>query len=146
MHDGEKVRFILVIDDNRDHVDTIQRVLNRNGKQYRLEAIAHSQHALDFLHRRGSYSDAPHPDLILLDLNLPGRDGRTLLADIKSHLHLKRIPIIVFTVSDHPEDILYSYTHQGNCYVVKSTDLTQLAAIVQQIEDFWLEIVTLPVE
>ncbi|MGP1387764.1 MAG: response regulator [Thainema sp.] len=146
MQTGGTKRFILVLDHNPEHVDTIQRSLCSSGKPYHLETIGDGDRALDFLHRRDPYSEAAHPDLILLDLNLPGRNGREILADIKTDSSLKRIPTIVFTVSDSDADILYSYTHQGNCYVVKSSDLEQLSQIVKRIEDFWLEIVTLPVE
>lgn len=146
MQTGGTERFILVLDHNPEHVDTIQRVLGSSGKPYHLETIGDGDRALDFLHRRGPYSEANHPDVILLDLNLPGRGGKEILADIKTDSSLKRIPTIVFTVSDNDADILYSYAHQGNCYVVKSSDLEQLSQIVKRIEDFWLEIVTLPVE
>lgn len=146
MQTGETDRFILVLDHNPEHVDTIQQTLQSSGKSYRIETIGDGDRALDFLHRRGPYSEADHPDVILLDLNLSGRDGKEILADIKSDSSLKRIPTIVFTVSESDADILYSYAHQGNCYVVKSSDLDQLSQIVKRIEDFWLEIVTLPMD
>lgn len=143
---GTEERFILVVDGNADHVDAIQRALNGGEGKYRLDAIANGQTALDFLHRREGFSNAPRPDLILLDLNLPGQDGHTVLTDIKADPHLKRIPIIIFTVSDREEDIFRSYAEQGNCYVIKASDTEQLCQTVKKIEDFWLEIVTLPLE
>mgnify|MGYP005846954019 CR=1 FL=1 len=139
-------RLILVVEDNPDHVATIQKAFSENASNHRLLAIASGAEALDFLNRRGQYQDAPRPDLILLDLNLPGKDGREILAEIKSNPHLKRIPIIVLTLSDREEDIFRSYSMQGNCYVIKSSDLDQLLHIVRRIEEFWLGIVTLPLE
>ena len=139
-------RFILVIDHNAAHRQTIQRVLQEQPGKYQFAAVENGLQAADFLHRQGEYSDAPRPDLILLDLDLPGKDGRALLTEIKADAQLKRIPTIVFTLSDDTADIFRSYADQGNCYVVKAADLEQLTHIVRRIEDFWLEIVTLPLE
>ena len=146
MRDSERERFILVLDKNPNHVAIIRRVLSGDEKKYHLEVIGDGHDALDFLHRREGYSEVALPDLILLDLNLPGRNGREILKEIKATPDLKRIPIVVLTISEREEDVLYSYAHQGNCYVVKSADLEELSSIVKRIEEFWLEIVTLPVE
>jgi two-component system, chemotaxis family, response regulator Rcp1 len=99
---------------------------------------------MEYLHQVGAYVKAPRPDLILLDLHLPGKSGREVLAELKASSVLKRIPIVILTTSDDEDDIFASYEFQGNCYVVKSIDLNRLAAIVQRIKDFWLGIVTLP--
>jgi chemotaxis family two-component system response regulator Rcp1 len=139
-------RLILVVDANPDHVRAIATTLNEGEKHYHLKAIASGSEALDFLHRQGAHSTAPRPDLILLDPNLPDADGLSILAAIKGNSQLRRIPIIVFTVNDRAEDIFRSYTLQGNCYVLKSDDLQGLSAVAKRIEEFWLQIVTLPGE
>ena len=99
---------------------------------------------MDFLYRRGKYAAAPHPDLILLDLNLPKKDGREVLAEIKSDDDLKRIPVVILTTSKAEEDILSSYNLHANCYITKPIDLHQFVRVVRAIEDFWLTIVKLP--
>ncbi|HEY9881204.1 MAG TPA: response regulator [Leptolyngbyaceae cyanobacterium] len=143
---AEAERLILVVDTNSDHVRTIERALNENAGQYQLVAIADSDQALDFLHQRGNYETAARPDLILLELNLPEKDGQVVLADIKATPSLRRIPIVILTLSDRESDVFSTYSLQGNCYVVKSSDLEQLYQLVKRIEEFWLGIVTLPVD
>lgn len=138
-------RVILVIDSNADHVRTIEQALGESDEAYEMVAIASGQQALAFLHHESPYETAPRPDLILLDLNLP-EEGHAILAKIKEAPHLRRIPIVVLTLSDSGDDVFNSYTLQGNCYVVKSNHLEQLHQIVKQIEAFWLGIVTLPGE
>ncbi len=137
--------FILVIESNPDHAQQIQTALNENVGRYHIQTVVDGCQASDFLHQRSSYADAPRPDLILLDLNLPDRDGQEMLAELKSDPHLKRIPIVVLTTSANPDDIFRTYHLQGNCYVIKSDDLPQLIATVKRVEEFWLGIVTLPV-
>jgi len=100
--------------------------------------------ALAFLRREGDFADAPRPDLILLDLNLPKKDGMEVLADIKADPTLRRIPVVVLTVSKDEEDILKSYDLYANCYVTKPINMEQFIAVVRSIEDFWLTIVKLP--
>ncbi|HEY9735237.1 MAG TPA: response regulator [Trichocoleus sp.] len=138
-------RVILVIDSNADHVRIIEQALGESDEAYKMVAIASGQQALAFLHHDSPYETAPRPDLILLDLNLP-EEGREILAAIKEAPHLRRIPIVVLTLADSDDDIFNSYALQGNCYVIKSTDLDQLHQTVKQIEAFWLGIVTLPGE
>jgi CheY-like chemotaxis protein len=104
------------------------------------------EEALEFLHRRGRHVAAPRPDLILLDLNLPRKDGREVLAEIKAHDSIKRIPVVVLTTSEAEEDVLKAYNLNANCYVTKPVDLDQFIKVVKSIEDFWLTIVKLPVE
>jgi two-component system, chemotaxis family, response regulator Rcp1 len=137
--------FILVIEPNPDHAQQIQAALNENVGRYHIQTMIDGSQALDFLHQRSIYADAPRPDLILLNLNLPDRDGQEILAELKVDPHLKRIPIVVLTTSANPNDILRTYHLQGNCYVIKSDDLPQLLATVKRVEEFWLGIVTLPV-
>ncbi len=102
--------------------------------------------AMEFLLRQGRYADAPRPDLVLLDLNLPRKDGREVLAELKSHPDLKTIPVVVLTTSQSEQDVLRSYELHANCYVVKPVDFAQFMAVVKSIEHFWLAVVTLPVE
>lgn len=137
--------LILVVDHDTSHSAIIRQVLQEQPNS-RLVVLQDGLTALDFLHQRGDYTIAERPHLILLDLNLPGKDGREVLADVKSDPQLRRIPIIVLTASDAPEDILRSYVEQGNCYVIKATDSEQLSLTIKRIEAFWLEIVTLPLE
>lgn len=137
--------FILVIESNPDHAQQIQAALNENVGRYYIQTVVDGSQALDFLHQRSSYADAPRPDLILLDLNLPDREGQEMLAELKGDPQLKRIPIVVLTTSANPDDIFRTYHLQGNCYVIKSDDLPQLIATVKRVEEFWLGIVTLPV-
>ncbi|MFN6237403.1 response regulator, partial [Microcystis sp.] len=100
----------------------------------------------DYLRREGEYLDSPRPHLILLDLNLPRKDGREVLAEIKNDPSLKRIPVVVLTTSRNEEDIFYSYELHVNCYITKSRNLNDLFKIVKNIEAFWLETATLPGE
>ncbi len=146
MEESPAERLILVVQDSPEHTDLIKAALNENSGRRKIVAISDGLQALDFLHRRGNYADARRPDLILLDLNLPEKDGRELLAEIKADQQLRRIPIVVLTISANEEDIFRSYALQGNCYVIKSCDLEQLFQLVKRIEEFWLGIVTLPVE
>lgn len=139
-------RLIMILEDNPDHACLISNALTESSTNYRIVTIADGTQAMNFLHRRGEYSDAPRPDLIILDLHLPGKDGKEILAEIKADRQLHRIPIVVLTISHNEEDILGTYSLQGNCYVIKSDDLQQLSQTVKRIEEFWLRIVTLPLE
>lgn len=139
-------RLILVVDGNPDHIRTISSVLGDSAERYQLVAIANGLEASDFLHKRGNYAGATRPDLVLLDCDLADTDGLDILAEMKADPQLRRIPIIVFTLSDRTEQIFRSYALQGNCYVLKSDDLENLSQVVKRIEEFWLGIVTLPIE
>jgi chemotaxis family two-component system response regulator Rcp1 len=146
MEDAPTERLILVIEDNPEHLHLIEGALKKSSVPHRIVAIANGTQAMDFLRHKGMYAEAKRPDLILLDLNLEGKDGREILADIKADPQLHRIPIVVLTSSNSTEDIFKTYKLQGNCYVMKSRDPEQLSEIVRRIEEFWLGIVTLPVE
>jgi len=100
---------------------------------------------LAFLRREGPYADAPRPDLILLDLNLPKKDGREALAEIKADENLKRIPVVVLTTSQAEEDVLRTYELHANCYITKPVDLQQFIAVIRAIEEYWLAAARLPV-
>ncbi|MBD0336435.1 MAG: response regulator [Cyanobacteria bacterium Co-bin13] len=139
-------RLVLVIDHHPEHVRVIDQALSESSGQYRLVAIAEVAEALGFLNRQGTHTDAPRPDLILLDLDLPEKNGWEILAAIKATPQLRRIPIVVLTLADNEAGIFDSYAMQGNCYVIKSADLDHLYHLVKRIEDFWLGIVTLPME
>ena len=146
MDDVAVERFILVVEDNPEHSHQIAHALNESPVSYQIGTIADGTEALQFLRRQGSYEAAPRPALILLDLNLPGKDGREILADIKGDPSLRRIPIVVLSSSGDEADIFNTYALHGNCYVIKSWHSDQLFHIVKRIEQFWLGIVTLPVE
>jgi chemotaxis family two-component system response regulator Rcp1 len=98
----------------------------------------------DFLHRRGEYSDAPRPDIILLDLNMPRKDGREVLGEIKADDGLKQIPVVVLTTSEADIDVRERYSLHANCYVTKPVDLGQFIHVIQTLEDFWFNVVKLP--
>ncbi|RZM75651.1 response regulator [Leptolyngbya iicbica] len=154
MQDPSAPRLILVLQSDPAHVSVIRDVLAHHELQPQLVAIADPQAALDYLHRQGEYATAQRPDLILLDLELGhnaegmagASNGYELLATIKGDARLRRIPIIVLTLSDCPDDIFNTYAIQGNCYVIHPSDRDQLTHILRRIEDFWLNIVTLPQE
>ncbi|MFB2839555.1 response regulator [Floridanema evergladense] len=139
-------RLILILEDNPDHASLIANALAESSTNYRIVSIADGTKAMDFLHHRGEYADATRPDLILLDLHLPGKDGKEILTEIKADSQLHRIPIVVLTISQNEEDVFGIYALQGNCFVIKSDDLQQLTQTVKRIEEFWLRIVTLPLE
>jgi len=147
MQDASNSRRILVLQSDLVQGQLIQEVLAEHELQPQIEAIAHSQTALAYLQRQEPFTTAQRPDLILLDLDLTGElSGRDLLAHIKADASLRRIPIIVLTLSSRTEDILHSYALQGNCYVIRPGDRDQLTQIIRRIEEFWLKIVTLPSE
>ncbi len=137
---------ILLVEDNPGDVRLVKEALKDVKVLNNLRVAKDGQEALDFLHREGNHTEAPHPDLILLDLNLPKKDGREVLAEIKVDDNLKRIPVVVLTTSKAEEDILKSYNLQANCYITKPVDLDEFIKVVKSIKDFWLTIVKLPPE
>ncbi len=141
-----KSKVIFLVEDNRGDVRLIQEALKQSKMTYEVVTVRDGVDAMAFLRREGEYRDAPRPDLILLDLNLPRKDGREVLAEIKADPNLKRIPVVVLTTSKNEDDIFQSYNLHVNCYITKSRNLSQLFAIVRGIEEFWLETVTLPSE
>ncbi len=137
---------ILLVEDNPGDVRLTVEALNEGKVRNNLNVVGDGVDALDFLLRRGKYTNAVRPDLILLDLNLPKKNGREVLAEIKKHPHLKRIPVVILTTSKADEDILKSYDLYANCYIPKPVDLEQFLKVVKSIESFWLTIVSLPLE
>jgi chemotaxis family two-component system response regulator Rcp1 len=139
-----KPKIILLIEDNRGDIRLIQEALKSTTVRCEVMIARDGMEAMAYLRQDGEYLGAPCPDLILLDLNLPKKDGREVLAEIKADSSLKHIPIIVLSTSRNEEDIFRSYDLHVNCYISKSRNLAQLFKIVQGIEEFWLETVTLP--
>ena len=135
---------ILLVEDNVDDIDLTVEVLREAEVRINVNVTRNGVEAMDFLRRNGKFADAPRPDLILLDLNLPRKDGREVLAEVKTDRNLRRIPLIVLTTSDAPEDISTSYGHHANCYIVKPFGLDELVRILKAIEGFWLTTATLP--
>lgn len=137
---------ILLVEDNPGDVRLTQEALKESKMLNELYVAEDGVEALEFLNRAGKYADAPHPDLILLDLNLPKKDGRELLEEIKADEKLKRIPVVVLTTSKAQEDIYRMYEQHANCYITKPIDLDQFIEVVKSIDNFWLTIVKLPSE
>ncbi len=135
---------ILLVEDNPGDVRLTVEALKEAKVINHLTVVKDGVEALAFLRRQGSYTTAPRPHLILLDLNLPRKDGREVLADIKADDNLKRIPVVVLTTSQDERDVLKSYNLHANCYITKPVDLDQFVRVVRSIEDFWLGIVVLP--
>jgi len=135
---------ILLVEDNPGDVRLTREAL-KEGKVYsNLHTVKDGVEAMDFLHHRGKYKAVPRPDIILLDLNLPKKDGREVLQEIKTDDRLKRIPVVVLTTSKAEEDVLRTYNLHANCYVTKPVDLEKFMVVVKTIDVFWLTVVTLP--
>jgi chemotaxis family two-component system response regulator Rcp1 len=137
---------ILLVEDNEGDVRLTKEALKENKMRNNLNVVSDGVEAMNFLCRQWIYARAPHPDLILLDLNLPKKDGREVLAEIKSDEDLKRIPVVILTTSKAEEDIVKTYNLHANCYVTKPVGFDEFAVVVRSIENFWLTIVKLPPE
>lgn len=135
---------ILLVEDNPADVDLTQETLAYAKIRNRLHVVSNGEEALAFLRREGRYSDVIRPDLILLDLNLPRKDGREVLEELKADPDLRSIPVVVLTSSDAEKDVVRSYDLGANCYVTKPVDLDQFSNVVRTIEDFWFVVVKLP--
>uniref|UniRef100_B8HKH4 Response regulator receiver protein n=1 Tax=Cyanothece sp. (strain PCC 7425 / ATCC 29141) TaxID=395961 RepID=B8HKH4_CYAP4 len=147
MQDLPNQRLVLVLQSEPTHRQLIQGMLAEHDVHPHIVAIDNTQDALNFLRQQEQFANSHRPDLILLDLELGGKTtGYDLLALLKTDPSLRRIPIIVLTLSDRLEDIVKTYAVQGNCYVIRPGDRQQLAETIRRIEDFWLKIVTLPRE
>lgn len=139
-----KLITILLVEDNPGDVRLVQEIFE-DGKIYnKLDVTRDGEEALNYLYQRGEYKNTPRPDLILLDLNLPKKNGSEVLAQIKEDEQLRRIPVIILTASKADDDINKAYNHHVNCYLTKPIDLNQFIQVVNQIKTFWLSIVQLP--
>ncbi len=135
---------ILLVEDNPGDVRLTQEAFKENMIYNNMSVVEDGVEAMQFLRQQGKYADAPRPDLIMLDLNLPRKDGREVLSEIKTDPDLKRIPVVVLTTSEAEEDIVKTYNNHANCYITKPVDLEEFIKIVKSIETFWLNVVKLP--
>jgi len=135
---------ILLVEDNPGDARLAMEALKASKVSNTLHWAKDGEEAMAFLRQEGEHAGMPRPDLVLLDLNLPKKDGREVLADIKSDERLKSIPVVILTTSESEEDILRTYSLHCNCYITKPIDLKQFLKVVESIEDFWLTIVKLP--
>ncbi len=140
---GTPIR-ILLVEDNPGDVRLTREAFKEGKVLNQLHVVKDGVEAMSFLRREGEYADAPRPDLILLDLNLPKKDGREVLAEIKAQDDLKRIPVVVLTTSRDEEDVLKTYDLHANCFITKPVDLQQFIDVVRSVEEFWLTVVKLP--
>jgi len=135
---------VLLVEDDPGDVIITREAFAENKVRNQLSVVTDGVKALQFLRREAEFGDAPRPDLILLDLNLPRMDGHEVLANIKSDLDLQRIPVVVLTTSDAEEDVLRSYELHANAYVTKPVDFQRFLSVVRQIDDFFVTVVKLP--
>lgn len=135
---------ILLVDDNPADVRLVREALYESRLRNELHVVGDGEEALAFLRREAGFADAPRPDLVLLDLNLPKKNGREVLAEMKSDKMLKDIPVVILTTSNSDRDVLESYDLCANCYVRKPVQFQAFVEVVQSIENFWFKIVTLP--
>ncbi|MEH2275895.1 MAG: response regulator [Nostoc sp.] len=137
---------VLLVEDNPGDVQLTRIALEDSKIPIHLNVVEDGVEAMAFLRKQEKYVKAAHPDIVLLDFNLPRKDGREVLAEIKADENLKRIPVVVLTTSQSQEDILKAYNLSANCYITKPVDFDQFVKIVQSIENFWFAIVKLPPE
>ncbi len=137
---------VLLVEDNPGDVRLTREALKEGKVRNNLSVAPDGVEALAFLRRQGRYADAPRPDVILLDLNLPKKDGREVLEEIKADPLLRTIPVVILTTSEAERDIARAYDLHANCYITKPVDLDQFITVVKSIEDFWFTIVKLPPE
>jgi CheY-like chemotaxis protein len=135
---------IFLVEDNPGDVRLTRETLKDSKLLNHISVVDDGEEAMAFLRREGQYVEAIRPDLILLDLNLPKKDGREVLAEIKTDEQLRRIPVVVLTTSSAEQDILKTYDLHANCYITKPVNLDQFSAVVKAIEEFWFTIVKLP--
>jgi CheY-like chemotaxis protein len=135
---------ILLVEDNPGDVDLTRETLQDSKLLNHMNVVNNGVEAMAYLRREGKYADRTRPDLILLDLNLPKKDGREVLAEVKADDQLRRIPVVVLTTSSAEQDILQTYDLHANCYITKPVNLDQFSAVVRAIEEFWFTIVKLP--
>jgi chemotaxis family two-component system response regulator Rcp1 len=137
-------RRVLIIEDNVGDADLVREAFDEGHTAVVIDVVSDGQRVMDFLERREPFADAERPDLVLLDLNLPKRSGREVLADIRACEQFRRLPVIVFTSSSADRDISESYRLGANCYIIKPIDFSALRATVSYIDSFWFGVVCLP--
>jgi two-component system, chemotaxis family, response regulator Rcp1 len=135
---------ILLVEDNPGDVRLMREALNFGKVDNKMSVVSNGTDAMDFLHKTGKYAEVLRPDIILLDLNLPKKDGREVLKDVKSDLKLKNIPVIVLTTSQAEQDIAIAYERHANCFITKPVDFEQFISVVLSMENFWFSTVRLP--
>jgi chemotaxis family two-component system response regulator Rcp1 len=135
---------VLLVEDNPGDIRLIEEAIKELGDVISLRIVTDGVQALDYLFKKNAYIMAPTPDLILLDLNVPKEDGRKVLSVVKNDSHLKRIPVIVLTISQNEEDVLECYNLHANCYITKPFEIDSFIQIIKAIKSFWLDVVTLP--
>lgn len=141
---ARKPFHILLVEDSPADVLLTKEALSHNKLLVELHVVENGMQAMEFLRHNGPYSEAPTPDLVLLDLNLPLKDGREVLAEVKADPHLRSIPVVVLTTSQAEEDVLRAYGLHANCYITKPVDFESFVNVVRSIQQFWFSIVTLP--
>ncbi len=140
----KKLRNVLMVDDNPADLDLAREALRDKAYRTQIYTVRDGEEALSFLQKKVPFSEKPRPDLILLDLNLPKKDGRRVLADLKADSSLHGIPVVIFSTSQLSEDIARSYELGANCYVTKPGNLIEFFGAVKAIEEFWFGVTTLP--
>lgn len=135
---------ILLVEDSPGDVRLTQEALKEAKVRNNLVAVSDGETAMRYLLRQAEYQDAPRPDLVILDLNLPGKDGREVLREVKTHNDLRRIPVVVLTTSADEQDVLRSYDLHANCFITKPVAMSSFVEVVQRIDSFWFSIVKLP--
>jgi len=144
MDDNTRPIEILLVEDNEGDARLVQEAMRDAKMRNHMHMVEDGVEAMEFLRRQGRFGDAPRPDLVLLDLNLPRKDGRQVLAEMKTDPMLKRIPVVVLTTSNAEQDVLSAYDLHANCYVTKPVDFDKFMYVVRQIDEFWVKVVTLP--
>ncbi|PYX98490.1 MAG: response regulator [Acidobacteria bacterium] len=140
----KSVAEVLLVDDNPADIDLTSDVLAKSKRHFHVSAVNDGAEAISFLRQQGKYVEAPVPDLVVLDLNLPRKDGREVLSEVKADPNLARIPVVIFTTSQASSDISRSYELGANCYLRKPGNLPDFVAVVQSMADFWLGFASLP--
>jgi two-component system response regulator len=135
---------ILMVEDSAGDAELMLDFLEQSKVKNRIHWVKDGEAAMAFLHQKGEYADKPIPDLILLDLNLPRKDGREVLSEVKADPRFVQIPVVILTSSKSETDIVRSYRLQANCYITKPVDLDQFVKVIRSIDDFWLSVVRLP--
>jgi CheY-like chemotaxis protein len=144
LRNAPEVFDILLVEDNPGDARLAQEALKEGRMTTRLQVVVDGVEAMAYLRREGGFANSPRPNLVLLDLNLPRKDGRQVLAEMKADADLRRIPVVVLTTSQAEQDILRSYDLHANCYITKPVDLDRFISVVRSIEEYWCSVVTLP--